>query len=101
MLRLLVGHGWLLLFGGLARWRLETFGLYMPSLPQARPWWRVNGRAGRAILRQRRAYAYWLLEMDTLRRQGAEGWWRLRLGPEHKALQAYMTAANAVSENGD
>ncbi len=59
------------------RWRLETFGLYMPSLPGARPWWRVNGRALALFVAQLPRYARWLTTMRALRRGGASGyWWR-------------------------
>lgn len=54
------------------RWRLETFGLYMPSLPEARPWWRVNVRALGALLRQLPGYARWLAEMQELCRGEAD-----------------------------
>ncbi len=60
------------------RWRLETFGLYMPSLPEERPWWRVNARALRALLRQLPGYARWLGQMHTLRLGGARALWQAR-----------------------
>jgi len=62
------------------RWRLETFGLYMPSLPESRPWWRVNGRALAAFLTQLPRYARWLVAMRALRRAGAAGYWRAEAG---------------------
>lgn len=64
------------------RWRLETFGLYMPSLPETRPWWRVNAVALGALLAQLPGYARWLAEMRTLRREGARGMWRARSGTD-------------------
>jgi len=66
------------------RWRLETFGLYMPSLPEARPWWRINVGAALALLRQLPGYSRWLAEMRALRQAGAGGWWhaRARTGAE-------------------
>ena len=71
-LLLLPHQGFLLLRAPHAlRWRLETFGLYMPSLPETRPWWRVNARALRALLRQLPGYAHWLGEMQTPCRGGA------------------------------
>lgn len=90
-------HAATLLCGGpLLRWRLETFGLYMPSYPNRRPWWRVNGRALRRLLGHGGAYADWLAEMDALRRDGAEGWWRQRLGDGYGEL-----AALVARERGD
>lgn len=62
------------------RWRIETFGLYMPSLPNARPWFRPNGRALGAFVRQLPAYVHWLGEMRALRRDGPAGWWEARGG---------------------
>ncbi len=56
------------------RWRIETFGLYMPSLPDARPWFRPSGRALRAFVRQMPSYVRWLGEMQALRRGGPAGW---------------------------
>ncbi len=53
------------------RWRLETFGLYMPSLPESRPWWRINAAALRALLGQLPGYMRWLYQMQALRRRGA------------------------------
>ena len=62
------------------RWRLETFGLYMPSLPEARPWWRVNGCVLALFLTQLPRYARWLVAMRALRREGASGYWRRASG---------------------
>ena len=62
------------------RWRLETFGLYMPSLPEAHPWWRVNLRALGALLGQLPGYARWLGGMLALREGGASGWWQADSG---------------------
>jgi hypothetical protein len=76
-------------------WRLETFGLYMPSLPARRPWWRVNGAALRALLRQRQPYQRWLAEMRALQRRGPGGWWRGRLGRSYRCLQRWETSQNA------
>src|ERR1019366_2327525 len=87
-------HGWLLLRGGVLRWRLETFGLYMPSFPEQRPWWRVNGRMALALLRQRHRYAGWLSEMRVLSREGSTGWWRSSLGSGYPALRDYLETAN-------
>ena len=91
----MVRHGHLLCVGGLARWRLETFGLYMPSIPNARPWWRVNCRALRQLLRQRRAYARWVCEMRELEIHGDSGWWRVRLvADDYRALERYIREEN-------
>ncbi|HVC80934.1 MAG TPA: hypothetical protein VNL35_10610 [Chloroflexota bacterium] len=84
----------LLLRYRLLRWRLETYGLYMPSLPHSRPWWRVNGRALAGLLRHRRAYAGWLREMTAVRLLGGPGWWRCRLAGKTATWEAYLRAAN-------
>ena len=89
-----VRHGFLLLFRGLARWRLETFGLYMPSLSGTRPWWRVNGRALGQLVRQRAAYSRWLWEMYALQLHGDSGWWRVKLGVSYQALRSYIAEQN-------
>jgi hypothetical protein len=97
----MVRHGFLLLFRGPARWRLETFGLYMPSLPGMRPWWRVNGRALRQLVRQRAAYSRWLWEMHALQLHGDSGWWRVKLGVSYQALRFYMAGQNGPQrDNG-
>jgi len=72
------------------RWRLETFGLYMPSLPKARPWWRVNLRALYAFTRQLPGYARWLADFAALRRQGATGWWQTRTTTNIKDWEAWL-----------
>jgi hypothetical protein len=82
----------LLLRGRLLRWRLETYGVYMPSLPNARPWWRPNYRAFLGLLRHRRAYGGWLGEMHALRKAGASGWWRSRLGDRAGYWTAFLEA---------
>ncbi len=91
---LLFRHGCTLLRGRVLRWRLETYGVYMPSLPNARPWWRPNFHALSALLRRRRVYGEWLREMDAVRRDGPSGWWRERLGAGFGALQAYIQHEN-------
>jgi hypothetical protein len=95
-LQLLLLHGARLARGGVLRWRLETFGLYMPSYPNRRPWWRVNGRAVRLLLAHGGAYAGWLAEMEALRRGGAAGWWRARSGRHTDTLAAYVARQNDV-----
>ena len=76
------------------RWRLETFGLYMPSLPEARPWWRVNPRALGALLRQLPGYMGWLAEMRALRRAGARGLWRARTGHDSQAWEQWLALSD-------
>lgn len=98
---LLYRQAWQLLRGRLLRWRLETYGLYMPSLPNRRPWWRVNRRALVALLRHRRAYAGWLAEMDAARHDGPGGWWQHRLGEDHRHLQSWMERENNADRGTD
>ena len=63
------------------RWRLETFGLYAPSLPHERPWWHVNPTALRAFVRQFPGYLAWVQRMSLLARAGPEALWSDRLRP--------------------
>jgi hypothetical protein len=91
---LLARHGLVLLRGGALRWRLETYGLYMPSLPNRRPWWRPNGRALRTLVQHRRAYGEWLLRMHRLQTGGPGAWWQARLGADYAALRAYVERQN-------
>ncbi len=72
------------------RWRLETFGLYMPSLPETRPWWRVNRRAFAAFVSQLPRYARWLTTMRALRRDGAAGYWRVETGVDPRAWEEWL-----------
>jgi len=72
------------------RWRLETFGLYMPSLPEARPWWRVNLRALQAFVRQLPGYARWLGEFAALRHRGPAGWWQTRAATSIDDWEAWL-----------
>lgn len=76
------------------RWRLETFGLYMPSLPEARPWWRVNRHALGALLRQLPGYMGWLAEMGALRRDGARGLWRARTGNDSRDWEQWLALSD-------
>ncbi len=92
---LVVRHGLLLWRGGVLRWRLETYGLYMPSLPNRRPWWRPNGRALRILVQHRRAYGAWLRHMQRLQTGGAGAWWQARLGEDYSALRAYIERQNS------
>src|SRR5260370_23325501 len=94
---LVARQGLMLLWGGALRWRLETYGLYMPSLPHARPWWRVNARSLHMLLCRRRAYGVWLGEMKTLRLEGASGWGQARLRGRYGSMQAYMRHENATA----
>ena len=91
---LLRRQGVRLLWSRLLRWRLETYGLYMPSLPYTRPWWRVNGRVLVRLVRHRRAYEGWLLEMEAVRLSGGSGWWRGRLSGKTDSWEAYLREAN-------
>jgi hypothetical protein len=80
------------------RWRLETFGLYMPSLPEARPWWRPSARALRALCRQLPGYARWLAEMQALRHGGARGWWRYRTGTDARDWEQWLALARQETD---
>lgn len=92
-----LGHGWHLLHGGLLRWRLETFGLYMPSYPLQRPWWRVNRQALLIVLRQIPGYLIWLRDMHHLGRGPARLWWRNHLEPaDYRHWQRALARLNAV-----
>lgn len=94
-LAILAGQGLLLARAPHAlRWRLETFGLYMPSLPEARPCWRVNPRALGALLRQLPGYMGWLAEMRALRRGGARGLWRMRSGNDSRDWERWLALSN-------
>ena len=73
----------------------------MPSLPNRRPWWRVNRRALWELLRHHRAYAGWLAEMDAARREGPSGWWRDRLGEDYAHLQGWMDRENGEGLGAD
>ena len=75
----LLAHGVTLLRTGQLRFRLETFGLYYPSLPYRSPLWRFSPRVALLLLRRSRSYAHWLLEMKELR-SGPEGWWLRQRG---------------------
>ena len=64
------------------RWRLETFGLYAPSLPHERPWWRISPVTLVALLRLLPGYLDWVRRMRLLRQGSAEVLWRSCLSPE-------------------
>jgi len=91
---ILIHHGVRLLRGRVLRWRLETFGLYMPSLPNRRPWWRPNRRALKALVQHRHAYCGWLLEMRSLRTGGPRSWWESRLGERYAGIRRYVEEQN-------
>lgn len=74
--RILIRHAWVVWRAGQLRFRLETFGLYWPSMPYAAPWWRVSPRSLGLFLRQSRSYCRWIIDMEELRRAGPEAWWR-------------------------
>jgi hypothetical protein len=85
-----------MLRGGVLRWRLETYGLYMPSLPNARPWWRINARAFTQLVRHGGNYAAWLVEIEALGKGGPRGWWQAHLGQHYASLRSYMDRVNRV-----
>ncbi len=76
------------------RWRLETFGLYMPSLPDTRPWWRVNRRALTAFVGQLPRYAHWLTTMRALRHDGAAGYWRAEAATSLRAWEEWLNLSS-------
>jgi hypothetical protein len=98
---ILCRHAWLLVWGRLLRWRLETYGLYMPSLPNARPWWRVSGPALLNLCRHGTSYAGWVADMHYLRIHGSSGWWQAHLGRGYAALHAYVNQQNAGTANDE
>lgn len=63
----------------LLRFRLETFGLYFPSLPHERPWWQVSLHVVPLLARRLGSYATWSGDLRHLARRGAAGWWQRRL----------------------
>jgi hypothetical protein len=74
----LLRHGALLWRTGLLRFRLETFGTYYPAPPYQSPAWHLRPAATLLLLRRSRSYAQWLVEIEQLRRSGAQGWWESR-----------------------
>jgi hypothetical protein len=85
-----IAQGLTLWRGGALRWRLETYGIYMPSLPHARSWWRVNRRALLLLARRTPSYSRWLDEMAVLRTAGSSGWWESLLGAQHQGWIARL-----------
>jgi hypothetical protein len=93
MLRLAGGGGHVL------RWRLETYGLYMPSYPHQRPWWAINARVALILARRLARYGAWLDEMEGVRRAGPSGAWQGRLPPAAaERWQAWLAAQNESEE---
>lgn len=91
-------HALLLARSGVLRWRLETFGLYMPSLPNARPWWRPNWRMLALLLQRRGPYTQWLREMDAMHAYGASGWWREQSASADQQLRIYIAQTNSAPD---
>jgi hypothetical protein len=60
---------------GQLRFRLETFGVYYPSRPYSRPWWRMSARGLWLLARQAPSYLRWVIEMERLRAGTGERWW--------------------------
>jgi hypothetical protein len=75
-LRVFVLHVLRVVHGGQVRFRLETFGVYYPSLPYQRPWWKVSWRPLTYLLRRLPAYARWLETMEPPRHSGRVLLWR-------------------------
>ena len=84
----------------LLRFRLLTFGLYEAHWLYGRrvfahPRWQVNPRVAWLLLRHTPSYGRWLVEMETVERAGATGWWAHHAGPEGAAnLRAWIDAEN-------
>lgn len=76
----LVRHAYLVWRAGQLRFRLETFGLYYPTLPYTAPWWRAPRRNAIMLVRQASAYARWVVEMEEIRQRGPTSWWDGRRG---------------------
>ena len=65
---------------GQTRFRLETFGSYYPHLPYTRRTWQMSPRYVLLFIRRLPSYLRWVDEMEHLRRQGADEWWRDHTG---------------------
>ena len=89
--------------GGQAlRWRLETYGLYMPSYPHQRPWWAINHRVALVLARRVGRYQAWLEEMDALRGGGPAREWAERLEPgDQERWRCWLSAQNAPELESD
>ncbi|HEU5199467.1 MAG TPA: hypothetical protein VFU32_07510 [Ktedonobacterales bacterium] len=85
----------------LLRFRLLTFGLYEPHPLYGRrvfthPRWQMNPRVAWLLLRHTTSYGRWLVEMETVARDGAAGWWEYQAGPEGASrLREWMDAENS------
>ncbi|GAC1645883.1 MAG: hypothetical protein NVS4B2_35250 [Chloroflexota bacterium] len=66
----LVRHVFRIWRAGQLRFRIETFGLYYPSLPYSSPWWRISHLYARMLLARLTAYAHWVDEMEAIQRRG-------------------------------
>ncbi|MBI4507932.1 MAG: hypothetical protein HY691_20590, partial [Chloroflexi bacterium] len=69
----------------LLRFRLETFGLYYPSLPHERPWRRVAPAVALLVARRLPGYLRWIGDLRAVARRGAAGWWRRHQRPAERA----------------
>ncbi len=82
--------------------RLLTFGLYEPHSLYGRrvfahPRWQMNPRVAWLLLRHTPSYGRWLVEMETIARDGAAGWWERQAGPEGVSrLRDWMDAENSL-----
>lgn len=75
---ILLRHAWRVYRGGQIRFRLETFGLYYPAPPYRRPVWQLTPGSLRLLWETAGAYARWVIEMEEMRKRGAQGWWARR-----------------------
>jgi hypothetical protein len=82
-LTMVASHAMRVWRSGQARFRLETFGLYYPSLPYERRAWQVDVRVLFMFLRRAPAYFRWVIEMEQLRSEGPRSWWERRGGRRH------------------
>jgi hypothetical protein len=74
-LAIVARHAYQVWRAGQIRFRLETVGLYYPALPYQSPWWRFPLSNAVLLLQQSRSYASWVVEMESLQREGPTGWW--------------------------
>jgi hypothetical protein len=83
------------------RWRLETYGLYMPSYPYQRPWWAINPRVAVILARRLARYARWLTEMEAARR-GRPAAWHSQLATDADARwRAWLASQNATGPQAE
>ncbi len=57
---------------------METFGLYYPANPGARPFWRPSLRSLRLLIGTVPSYSAWRLELSRIGRRGPHEWWGRR-----------------------